>query len=528
MELIRNSVRIARNLGSFVSQVTLEQDMNIPDNKPDVEEIVLHKGRISLEGVRMADERTEINGKLCVEVLYKSQEGRGTQAAAPMMECLTNEIAFKESIQTPGVSSQDYVTPIWDVEDLRVRILNSRKLTISCLVTFTLEAGAIAEEELAEGLEESAVQRLEVDYTSRELELLELAVRKKDSCRIREEVELGSNKPNIAKLLWKELNVGGLEYKLEEGKLHLRGDLLLFAIYQGEEDHIPLQWMEKSIPFSEELDCPQASVSQIADVHVGIAQADVMVKPDYDGENRVLSLEVLLELSIQLSQERKCQMVSDAYSPHQELLIQTKPVEMPRLLVKNNAKCKLTEKLELPEDASCLQICYSHGHVRVDRVFVEEDLVVEGAVDVALVYMSAEDNSPIKSFSQSVPFTHHLEVKGIHEDVSIQVRPQTEQLSTVMLGSTEVEVRAVLDLDTLVCDRSEENVIVEIQERPFDEEVLAAMPGMTGYLVKEGDTLWSIAKRFYTSIDRLRRYNNLTGDSVRPGEKLLIVKEGQL
>lgn len=86
----------------------------------------------------------------------------------------------------------------------------------------------------------------------------------------------------------------------------------------------------------------------------------------------------------------------------------------------------------------------------------------------------------------------------------------------------------MLDLDTLVCDRNEEHIIVEIKEQPFDEEVLAAMPGMTGYMVKEGDTLWSIAKRFYTSIDRLRRYNNLTGDSVRPGEKLLIVKEGQL
>ncbi len=528
MELIRNNVRTMRHLGNFVSQITLEQDMNIPDNKPDVEEVVLRKGRVSLEGVRMAEERAELSGKLMVEVLYKSQEERGAQAASPAMECLTGEISFKESIQTPGMTSQDYVTPAWDVEDLRVRILNSRKLTISCLVTFTLEAGAIAEEELAESIEETTLNKLEVDYTCKELEILELAVRKKDSCRIREEVELGSNKPNISKLLWKDLNVGGLEYKLEEGKILLRGDLLLFAIYQGEEEHIPLQWMEKSIPFSEELECPQAMFSQIADIHVGLMQADVSVKPDYDGENRMLSLDVLLELSIQLSQEQKCQMISDAYSPHQELVIQRKETELPRLLIKNNAKCKLTEKLTLPEDAACLQICYSHGHVHVDRVYVEEDLVVEGAVEVELVYMSADDSSPIRSFNQSVPFTHHLEVKGIHEDVSMKVRPQTEQLSTVMLGSTQVEVRAVIDLDTLVCDRNKEQIIVEIKEQPFDEEVLAAMPGMTGYVVKEGDTLWSIAKRFYTSIDRLRRYNNLTGDCVRPGEKLLIVKEGQL
>jgi hypothetical protein len=527
MELVKSSVRIARNLGRFVSQVTLEQDLNIPDNKPDIEEIILRKGRVSLEGVRMAEESAELNGTLGVEVLYKSQEGKDSGETAPM-EALSCDIAFKERVQMPGVTAQDYVTPVWDVEDLRVRILNSRKLTISGLITFTLEAGAIAEEELTECIEETTAERLEVDSTSREPEFLELVVRKRDSVRVREEVELGSNKPNIAKLLWKELNVGGLEYKLEEGKLHLRGDLLLFAIYQGEEEHIPLQWMEKSIPFSEELDCPQAQLDQIADICVGLPQTDVSVKPDYDGENRVLSLEVLLELSIQLSQERKCQMVSDAYSPVQELLIERHPVVLPRLLTKNNAKCKVTEKLTLPEDAACLQICYSHGHVRLDRIFVEDDLGVEGTIDVELVYMSADDHSPIKSVLQSVPFTQHLEVKGIQPDSDIHIHPQTEQLSTVMLSGTEVEVRATLDLDTLVCEEREEQIISEITERPFDEAVLAAMPGMTGYIVKEGDTLWSIAKSFYTSIDRLRRYNSLTGDNVRPGEKLLIVKEGQL
>jgi LysM repeat protein len=166
--------------------------------------------------------------------------------------------------------------------------------------------------------------------------------------------------------------------------------------------------------------------------------------------------------------------------------------------------------------------------VRLDRIFVEDDLGVEGTIDVELVYMSADDQSPIKSFLQSVPFTQHLEVKGIQAGSNIHVRPQTEQLSTVMLSGTEVEVRAALDLDTLVCDGREEQIITEITERPFDEAVLSAMPGMIGYIVKEGDTLWSIAKRFYTSIDRLRRYNSLTGDNVRPGEKLLIVKEGQL
>jgi hypothetical protein len=128
----------------------------------------------------LAEESAELNGTLAVEVLYKSQETKAASDAAPL-EALGSEITFKEHIQMPGVTAQDYVTPVWDVEDLRVRILNSRKLTISALITFTLEAGAVAEEELAECIEETAAERLEVDSASSEPEFLELAVRKRDS-----------------------------------------------------------------------------------------------------------------------------------------------------------------------------------------------------------------------------------------------------------------------------------------------------------------------------------------------------------
>lgn len=527
MDLIKRSVRIERNIGKFVCQTTMEQDMNIPDNKPDVETIVLRHGHISLENVRVTDERAELGGKLAVCVMYKCQDGTG-ESAPTSMECLEGEIPFKETVQLLGVSQTDFVSPMWDLEDLRVRILNSRKLTISALVTFTLEADREEEVELAEEISEDDESALEIDHMDEEMDVLELAVRKKDICRIREEVELGSNKPNIQKLLWKSVTITGLEAKLEEGKLILKGELLLFAIYSGEEEHIPLQWMEKSISFNEELDCPQAAVGQIADVCVSVSQADAIVKPDYDGENRNISLDIGLELLIRLYEEKSYKLISDAYSPKEELVMETKDTCLPHLLIKNNAKCRLVSKLQLPEDAGCLQICSSSCRARIDHVSREDDVSVEGIVDVSLIYMSSDDTMPIKCLEESIPFTHSIEAESVGENAYIQIRPSVEQLSTVMLSAGEVEVRVSLNLDTFACDRKNVSLIEQITTRPFDEVVLSAMPAMIGYVVKPGDTLWSIAKSFYTSIDRVRRYNALTSDNLRPGEKLLIVKEGVL
>ena len=45
------------------------------------------------------------------------------------------------------------------------------------------------------------------------------------------------------------------------------------------------------------------------------------------------------------------------------------------------------------------------------------------------------------------------------------------------------------------------------------------------YTVKSGDTLWSIAKRFGISVDELKKINNLTSNSLRVGQTLILSKK---
>lgn len=44
------------------------------------------------------------------------------------------------------------------------------------------------------------------------------------------------------------------------------------------------------------------------------------------------------------------------------------------------------------------------------------------------------------------------------------------------------------------------------------------------YTVKSGDTLWNIAQKFNTTVDKIRKENNLTSNNLKVGQKLKIVK----
>jgi membrane-bound lytic murein transglycosylase D len=51
---------------------------------------------------------------------------------------------------------------------------------------------------------------------------------------------------------------------------------------------------------------------------------------------------------------------------------------------------------------------------------------------------------------------------------------------------------------------------------------------LTYYQVQGGDSLWTIAQRFQTTPDKIRRWNNLDGDLILPGHRLLLKLEADL
>ena len=59
---------------------------------------------------------------------------------------------------------------------------------------------------------------------------------------------------------------------------------------------------------------------------------------------------------------------------------------------------------------------------------------------------------------------------------------------------------------------------------PVDMKKKAESPGIVGYVVKDGDSIWSIAKQYYSSLDSIRKINNIEDDKIQKGDKLIVVK----
>ena len=150
---------------------------------------------------------------------------------------------------------------------------------------------------------------------------------------------------------------------------------------------------------------------------------------------------------------------------------------------------------------------------------------VDGVLEVQLLYLTTDDAAPVSTSVEMLPFHVTAQMPGITEKSMYRAEPYLEQISAVMLGGEGVEIKAVVAVDTLLMNRVKEQVILDLKEEPLDMEKLKQLPGIVGYVVQPGDSLWKIARKFHTSVDEIMAANGKTDSAVHAGDKLVLVKK---
>ena len=516
MELItKKTYGICRKCQA-VSQVTFDEDLNVPDVKPDMGRMIQKKGDVRIEDIQITEGKAYITGALEVCLLYVSDsEERRIQS-------LTGTLRIGETLNLEGLESGDKVQLKWDMEDLSVQMIHSRKLNIKALVTFSAYVEDMQELDLPVGVEEE-----EISQKKQDISIMGVAVHKKDTMRIKKDVALASNKPDIFELLWDTVEVRGLDIRAENNRIAVKGELFLFALYRGNDETNSLQWLEQSIPFYEEMECTGCTAEMLPNVEVSIPQSDLKVRQDDDGEDRIIGVEAVLELEMKIYEEEELSLLMDVYTPLRDCEAVRESRKLSSLLVKNFSKCRVSDRVKAENSqGKILQICHSDGNVKVDETrIVENGILAEGIVQVRILYIIGDDEMPFYSMETMIPFSHVIEAQGTSENCVYHLRTDLEQLSTTMIDSDEIEVKAVMNLNALVMRQTETGVIRAVEERELDREKLKEMPGIVGYQVQPGDCLWDIAKKFYTTIDNIMQLNSLETDEIKPYDTLILMKK---
>lgn len=515
MELVKKKIHMDRIASKAGTQMVLEEDVNISDNRPDASHLIAVKGDVAIDEIRVSDDRVNLKGRLQVQMLYLTEE----EGMCASMEAA---LPFEEKINMEGVHNGDSVLPSYVIEDLTVGLINSRKLSVQAMVSFALELEEKMEQEAAVDI----YHEEPVEYRKQVYPLLQIAVNKKDIFRIKEEMELPSNLPNIFQIIWHSITLCNVEFKALDEKIALQGEMKAFFLYEGEGDNDKTLWYENTVPFSGMIECHGCRENMVPDIHFTTSQCSVESKPDFDGEERVFSVENVLDMEIRLYEEENLEVLSDIYGVAKEIEAVTTEVSLKRLLLRNSGKCKIAEHAKIQNtEMHMYQLVHSEGEIQIEeQSIVDGGVAITGMLHVTTIYLCTNGQNTLYATKSSLPFQYVIDVPDIEPFSTYHIRWNLEQLAVAMLDSDELDIKAVLNFDALVFTTKKTNLITDIKVDDLDMNKISELPGIVIYIAGAGDTLWDIGKKYYVPIAQLKEVNELTSEEIKAGDKILVVK----
>ena len=479
MELIRKQVRMNQMGKTVTDQFMIGGDYNVPDAKSDVGRVLSGEGSLRIEETRRVENYLRVTGKLNFKVLYVTDSGD------PRPGALEGMIPFEEMVYMEEENGEgEDIVQVQRVE-CGVSLIHSRKLEVKALAEITVHTEQITEKQVTldvDGEEGIYLKKCPV-------ELLQMDTR------------------------------------LVQDAMLINGELQIFVLYESQEGKT--DWVEQTVPYEGRIECAGAEEGMYHHVYDRLDDISVEVRMDEDGEMRALGIEAALQVRLFVYGEEKLEILEDAYSLDKKCVLETEEVVVEELLMQNHSKSKITERLSLPElKDEILQVCHSSADLQIEKMEVQDGgILAEGILNVSFLYVKANDEVPFGVWKGMVPFSAMLECREGSSDMKYDVTYAVEQLAVDLAGNDEVEIKAVVAFRSFMRKAEKIQMVTEAALVDYEKEERMNQPGIVGYIVKDGDDLWSLAKKYSTTEESILLNNELLSKELKTGDKILIFRE---
>lgn len=518
MDFLYRNMHMEQKKWEATTQITIEEDINVPDAKKDCISIMLKDAALLVEETRVGRDQVVVKGNLKYQVLYMAGNG---------LEAICGELPFEEVINVAGAIPGDFAVAKGVIEDFKVSMINTRKLAIQSVVMLYVTNYQLIEEAWPEDITNcgEGVQKKHIAKN-----VLQLAQKKTDIFRVKEEIDVPGGYPAVQDILWKRVTLGDFETRAMDGRISLKGELHCHIIYAGCGQTPSVKMLSKKVPFHGVIECAGCESDKTVSVLPVLNQYSIEVKQDLDGEDRVLFLDAPIDVQIRVYCPEKVNLLEDVYSTQAEMVPEAKTIHTPMLYLVGEGKSKLKHAFKVKEGTPFVtKVLHTVGHIYPDREIWEDNMIhIMGSVLVQMLYETSDEEMPYAVAECMVPYELKMQSVipelEIAERPSVLIEPRLEQMDAVQLDGREVEVKGIIAFSVLATGTKKATCLGDVQVKPIDTEKYALLPSAVICFAEEDTPLWEYGKRYYMTVDDMKRLNNITADELKAGEKMILVK----
>lgn len=487
----------------------IESEIVLPDYKAEAERIVraIPKAVIKNKNVYLRDRLLicEVEGSAGFHILYRTAE-KETEDVSSFLHSEPFSHTFQIPLASEEITAEDVLILVEGIPRTSfVKLQGPRKMSAKCEITLALNVKY--NQELAMLLPEESEDMI---TKSEEVKLTRIHSQHTEEMSFSQTITLPGAYLPVHEICEMEAVLFSRNVRAEDGGVSFLGLCDLHCSYTAEGENIFISFFQP-IEFERRIGIPELTHDHTCRVDLTPVALKASPEINEDGENKNILFELDFLCEVCVFETESLRMTRDVFSTKNRVLVERKTEQVQELL--GSFDFSDTLKAQLASQNSALTraegIC---AGVEFRNSYLEEGKIcLEGRI--AFSYLGITENGEMKNYEDTYEFK-----SAVIPSFSI---PEGEECSIEVCGGVrgvdvepeEEKLRLRLDLCGSICvyvtHRPELVCNLELGEEYGHKrgEILFVYP-------HKGEDLWSLAKEYHVSPERVKAQNHLVGEEL--------------
>lgn len=479
MEIKKQCIKSGKTVFDSQIKTVCDGSIIVPDVKPDIDKVLEVDAETFLCDKTVEDGKVTLSGRVNVTVLY-TPEGEGFAVCA-----IHGCFEFCEVIKRAEFVEGMQVVALCDADKVTYKLLNSRKIGIEAQVTMNVEAYAEDSLEYICDVEDDSAQ---CQYDT--MHLCSADLFKEYRFAIDEKLLMPGTKPQIEEILKGNVVITDKEYKALADRVIIKGRVLLNLLYlttNNEIDHLTLEQ-----PFTEVVDMP--GIAENTDCDICYEAGELKLKKEESADEQCVNMMLDITVIVRTEKEESVSALCDLYFTDSMEELGFDEISLEETTSHLNFQTIIKEMITKKENMPDVFGVYSAvAKPYIETVKAQKDkILVGGRLVVYVLYTTENEQVPICSMSEEIPFNYAIECNGDCDESDILLKGECEHISAVICSKDTVELRCGIRVSGRSVKKKKMRMISDIARG----ERIAREPGIIVYFTKKDDSVWDIAKKY--------------------------------
>lgn len=490
----KNNVVINKKIFNTSKSFEVVGDIIVPDIKPDIVNIINTNANSYIYKEDISEGKIRFDGNVDTYIVYLADNGENRS--------IQTTLNFIESIEDNTIVGNVNVKDKISIEAIEAKVLNERKISIKANLKLISEVYEKVEIEIPTNFDVDKDTQIRKET----LEIKSIIGVNKVKTSIKEDISVDAS-IQVAEILKTNIEITNIENKISYNKVLAKADSNIKIIYLAEDGKINV--VESKIPIMSFIDIDKVSDNNMCDVEYTIR--NMLFKPN-NSEMHSINCQIDFEVNCEVYESKTIDVIQDMYGLRNTIEFTKKDIQLELNSLPKEEITNLNERVLVEDILNIYDVCVYPKVVSKNSSGGICNYECEVSLDI---YYEADNRNGINVKNIKLPFM--MKFEETDGDIEFNV---TKKVFTVREEN--------VDLDLQISARQENNNMkkisiienVEIKEQEDESDYKMFM-----YFVKQGDTIWKIAKKFRVSMQEIIKLNSLENpDRINIGDVLYIMR----